>query len=259
MDILMVGCGQMGGAMLTRWANRTDMSFTVIDPASPQLPEGVRASKDGRGLGSDVFDMIVVAVKPQLIENVMPEHRARLRDGGCIMSMAAGFSVENLQRVLGQVPVVRVMPNLPAMIGKGATGIFASKEASGDQKTAIDTLIESVGKAFWVSSEDELDRLTAVSGSGPGYVFQFIESYIEGAKELGFSNDDARALVIQTMLGAVEMAASSDVPAGELRERVTSKGGTTQAGLNQLRQDHVLDLLMKSTTRAAYSRAVELR
>lgn len=259
MDILMVGCGRMGGAMLKRWSTRKDISFTVIDPASPPLPEGVRASKDGRGLGSDLFDMIIVAVKPQMIEAVMPAHKVRLRDGGCVVSIAAGFSLAGLKAVMGGAPTIRVMPNLPAMIGKGATGLFASDDCSADQKASVTELVERVGKAVWVRSEDELDRLTAVSGSGPGYVFQFIESFIAGAKDLGFSDKDARTLVIQTMLGATEMAAGTDAPISDLREGVTSKGGTTQAGLDQLRQDHVLDLLMKSTTAAAYARAVELR
>ncbi|SDD87080.1 pyrroline-5-carboxylate reductase [Kordiimonas lacus] len=259
MDILMVGCGRMGGAMLGCWSARKDIRFTVIDPAGPAAPEGVRVLKAPSALGSDQFDMIIIAVKPQMIEDVMPGYTARLKDDGCMVSIAAGFSLESLKRVLGNVPVIRVMPNLPALIGKGATGIYASDDCSSAHKETASDLMGRIGKAVWVRSEDELDRLTAVSGSGPGYVFQFIESFMEGAKELGFSDQDARTLVIQTMVGATEMAANTDAPISELRTSVTSKGGTTQAGLDQLRQDHMLDLLMKSTTKAAYERALELK
>jgi len=259
MDILMVGCGRMGGAMLGCWSTREDIHFTVVDPAKPDVPEGVRVLSEASALGSDQFDIIIIAVKPQMIEAVMPDYTARLKDGGCMVSIAAGFSMDSLRRVLGDVPVIRVMPNLPALIGKGATGIYATNDCPTALKETVGDLMERIGKAVWVRSEDELDRLTAVSGSGPGYVFQFIESFIEGARELGFAEKDARTLVIQTMVGATEMAASTDAPISELRTSVTSKGGTTQAGLAQLRQDHMLDLLMKSTTKAAYERALELK
>lgn len=259
MDILMVGCGRMGGAMLNCWSTRQDISFTVVDPAGPTLPEGVRVLKEASSLGADQFDLIIIAVKPQMIEAVMPAYDGRLKADGCMVSIAAGFSLESLRRVLGDVPVIRVMPNLPALIGKAATGVFASNGCSLQHKETVTDLMNRIGKAVLVRSEDELDRLTAVSGSGPGYVFQFIESFIAGAIDLGFSEDDARTLVIQTMVGATEMAASTDAPVSDLRESVTSKGGTTQAGLDQLRQDHVLDLLMKNTVNAAYGRALELK
>ncbi|GHF11056.1 pyrroline-5-carboxylate reductase [Kordiimonas sediminis] len=259
MDILMVGCGRMGGAMLERWTTQKNAIFTVVDPAATDLPGGVRGLKQAASLGSDTFDMIIIAVKPQMIEDVMPAYDGRLRDGGCMVSIAAGYSLDSLTKAVGDVPIIRVMPNLPALIGKGATGLYASEHCSDTHKDAVSDLMAHIGLSVWVPSEDHLDRLTAVSGSGPGYVFQFIESFTEGAKALGFSDTDAQTLVLQTVLGAAEMAASTRRPASDLRDSVTSKGGTTQAGLDQLRTEQALDKLMQQTTQAAYERAVELR
>ncbi|TNE65663.1 MAG: pyrroline-5-carboxylate reductase [Alphaproteobacteria bacterium] len=259
MNILMVGCGQMGGAMLKNWAGLEDMSFTVVDPAALHLPFGVRHETAADALADDMFDMLIVAVKPQMIETVMPAYGPHLIEDGCLVSIAAGYSLQGLEALFPGRAVVRVMPNLPALIGRSATGLFANDAATKEHRALVSHLMEAVGTAVWVPSEDQLDRLTAISGSGPGYVFQFIESFIEAAESLGFSHQDARKLVLQTMVGATEMAMSSDRAVGELRQSVTSKGGTTQAGLEQLRTDGTLDRLMVRTTSAAYGRARALR
>jgi len=259
MDILMVGCGQMGGAMLNSWAGLEDMSFTVADPAELKLPVGVWHVQSPATLASKQFDMVIAAVKPQMMADVMPAYVPRLKADGCLVSIAAGYSLESLEAIFPDHGIIRVMPNRPALIGRAATGLYANERASVAQRDAVETLMDATGQFVWVQSEDQLDRLTAVSGSGPGYVFQFIESFIGGARELGFSEQDARKLVVQTMLGAAEMAAGTDAPISKLRESVTSKGGTTQAGLDQRREDQALDQLMANTTAAAYARARELR
>ncbi|MCJ9427553.1 pyrroline-5-carboxylate reductase [Kordiimonas marina] len=259
MDILMVGCGQMGGAMLNSWAGLEDMSFTIVDPAELKLPVGVWHVQSPATLGSKQFDMVIAAVKPQMMADVMPAFVPRLKPDGCLVSIAAGYSLASLEAIFPDHGIIRVMPNLPALIGRAATGLYASERANVAQRDALEILMEAIGQYVWVQSEDQLDRLTAVSGSGPGYVFQFIESFIDGARELGFSDKDARTLVVQTMLGAAEMAANTEAPISSLRESVTSKGGTTQAGLNQLRDHQALDQLMTNTTAAAYARARELR
>ncbi|WP_417464017.1 pyrroline-5-carboxylate reductase [Kordiimonas sp.] len=259
MNILMIGCGKMGGAMLRRWCDASNHSFTVIDPAKPDLPQKVRVEADLSELGGEIFDMIIVAIKPQMIEAVLPDYKNSLKNGGVVVSIAAGFALRNFSKILGDVPLVRVMPNLPALIGLGATGLYANTLCSSGQKKTVEDLMEAVGRAFWVSSEDELDKVTAISGSGPGYVFQIIESYIAAAEKLGFKPDEARALVLQTILGATEMANRSDEAISALRESVTSKNGTTEAGLNALNANGALDTLMRETTDAAYKRAIELQ
>ena len=259
MDVLLIGCGKMGGAMLRRWLERTEHKFTIVDPVADDTPKGAELLRSEGDLGDRQFDMVIVAIKPQMVDTVLPDYAKHLKEDGCAVSIAAGCSMARISKLLADAPTVRVMPNLPALIGLGATGLFAGDSVSQDHREQVTKLIDYVGESFWVSSEDELDRLTAVSGSGPGYVFQFMQSYIEAAEELGFGEDTARALVTQTIIGAAKMASQSDSTVVDLRNSVTSKKGTTEAGLNALNKDGALDTLLKETTGAAYSRALELQ
>ncbi|WP_262690530.1 pyrroline-5-carboxylate reductase [Kordiimonas aestuarii] len=259
MNVLLIGCGKMGGAMLRRWLLNTEHTFTIVDPMAENPPEGAKLLRAEADLGDRRFDMVMVAIKPQMVDDVLPAYRKRIAPGGCAVSIAAGCSMARISKLLGDAPTVRVMPNLPALVGLGATGLFASDSCSDTQRTQVTDLIDIVGKSFWVASEDELDRLTAVSGSGPGYVFQFMHSYIEAAKELGFDDGTARALVLQTITGAAKMATDADETVVDLRNSVTSKKGTTEAGLHALNHEGALDTLLKNTTRAAYNRALELQ
>jgi len=259
MDVLLIGCGKMGGAMLRRWLERTEHNFTIVDPVADETPDNAELLRSEGELGDRSFDMVIVAIKPQMVDTVLPDYAKHLNKDGCAVSIAAGCSMARISKLLGDAPTVRVMPNLPALIGLGATGLFAGDSVSEGHRAQVTKLIDYVGESFWVSSEDELDRLTAVSGSGPGYVFQFMQSYIEAAEELGFSKDTARALVTQTIIGAAKMASQSDSTVVDLRNSVTSKKGTTEAGLNALNKGGALDTLLKQTTGAAYSRALELQ
>ncbi|WP_417451323.1 pyrroline-5-carboxylate reductase [Kordiimonas sp.] len=259
MKVLLIGCGKMGGAMLRRWVDNTNHAFTVVDPFANDLPDSVSLVRDAGELGEQCFEIIIVAVKPQMVADVLPAYQKHITGGGCAVSIAAGCSMARISGLLGDVATVRVMPNLPALIGRGATGLYAGDSCTAQHREQVTTLIDSVGKSFWVNSEDELDRLTAISGSGPGYVFQFLHSYISAARELGFTEETARALVLQTVSGAAKMAEQSDQSMEELRNSVTSKNGTTEAGLNVLNANGTLDELLKHTTDAAYKRAIELQ
>lgn len=259
MKVAMIGCGKMGGAMLSRWTGLDDFDFTVIDPARPNLPDDVTLAEKLADLSDQRFDLLILAIKPQMIDTVLPDYRDRLTADGCLISVAAGYSIARLEAIMGAVPIIRVMPNLPAMIGRGASGYVGNSATSQKHATMVEALLEAVGTAVEVDSEDMLDRLTAISGSGPGYVFQIIHSYIQAAKNMGFDEQAATALVQATMAGATEMAVTLDESAETLRNNVTSKAGTTEAGLNALNGDGSLDRLMKATIQAAYDRAVALR
>lgn len=259
MEILLLGCGKMGGAMLKQWRQNPANRFTIADPAAPDPGAGVSLVRGPDELGEARFDAIIVAVKPQMIADVLPDYTFALKPGGCVISIAAGTSVASLEKILGHVPIIRVMPNLPAMVGHGVSGLYANDRCSAEQRDAITALIDETGVCVPVDSEDRIDRLTAISGSGPGYVFEIIRSYIAAAEELGFTHDEAKTLVLGTIGGAVETARQSDEDAETLRNSVTSKNGTTEAGLNQLRADGVLDDLLRRTVNAAYARAQELR
>jgi pyrroline-5-carboxylate reductase len=249
----------MGGAMLRQWVHHEGNQFTVADPAAPKLPDGVSHVTKATSLPAAEFDAIIIAIKPQMIAELLPGYIHALKPGGCFVSIAAGCSIATLAEIVGNAAIIRVMPNLAAMVGLGVSGLYANGACHKEQITDITALIAQTGRCVPLASEDEIDRLTAVSGSGPGYVFEVMRSYVEAAKGLGFDEVTSRALVFDTIIGTVETARQSDASLEELRESVTSKNGTTQAGLDELRRDGQLDALLKNTVQAAYRRAAELK
>lgn len=249
----------MGGALLKAWAANTDHKFTVADPAKPDLPDGVSQAGSVEDLGDEVFDYMIVALKPQLIDDVLPGYLPRLRPDGVVGSIAAGYSAERLAAHAPGRSVIRIMPNLPALIGKGVSGLYAHGTVPEAAASEIERLALCSGEIVWVDNEDMLDRLTAVAGSGPGYVFEILRAYVEAAEELGFSEEDAKSLVLGTVRGTLDLALQSDQSLEALRTSVTSKGGTTAAGLAALNGKGTFSALIRDTLRNAYQRAVELR
>ena len=249
----------MGGALLDHWMSGGE-NFTIVDPMLDQAPDGVRLVMDRSAIADDRFDTIIVAIKPQMIDDVLPDYAANLADHGYVLSIAAGASAARLKKAMGGAPVVRVMPNLPAAVGKGTSGVLAGPDVSEAQASHAMEMMQRTGTAIAVESEDMLDRATAVAGSGPGYVFEIARAYVAAAEQLGFAPDQARALVLGTMEGTIAMAlANPDTPLEELRNSVTSKGGTTAAGLDALNGDGGLSDTLTATLKSAYDRAVELR
>jgi pyrroline-5-carboxylate reductase len=255
----MIGCGNMGSSLLRRWTNIETAHFTVIDPISDFSHPKVRKLRDGDGLGDEMFDLIIVAVKPQLIDTIIPGYLSHLSASGTAVSIAAGYSTNRLQSLANGRSVIRIMPNMPASVGKGMSGVFATPAASVDHLQHVLTLMRATGDVIQVDTEDGLDRFTAIAGSGPGYVFEIARAYTQAAMDLGFDAATAKRLVLGTLSGAVEMAVSTGDDLDDLRNSVTSKAGTTEAGLNALNGDDGLTQRLQATTRAAYDRAVELR
>lgn len=256
MRVLMVGCGNMGRALLARWVTVEHMAFMAVAPSQPEAAVPVVAS--AAALTGQRFDVIVIAVKPQMIEAVMPEYRPLLAPGGGVFSIAAATTIQQIRQIFPDSPVLRIMPNLPSQIGRGMTGLLASDDLPAAFRDAAESLSAAVGEYVWVDSEERLDRLTAIAGCGSGYVFQMIESFELAAQALGFDADEARLLVRQTMAGAAEMALTSPLPAEALKASVMSKGGVTRAGVARLTADNVLDRLMVEVVNAAYDRAREM-
>lgn len=257
----------MGSALLRQWAAATgetaggENHFTVIDPQADPAESGdcVTIVNHAAELGSASFDMLIVAVKPQVVDAVLPAYAQHLAPGGIVASIAAGCSIERLGKLVAGAPVVRIMPNLPVAIGMGVSGLCAGAGVDGKQRDAVQRLMEATGRTLWVEDEDKLDRLTAISGSGPGYFFEIARSMVAAAEELGFNTFEARRLVLGTMSGTAAMAFEADEGLAALRDSVTSKNGTTEAGLNALNADKGLDERLRATVNAAYERAVELR
>ena len=249
----------MGGALLEYW-KRGDESFTIVDPFLEEAPEGVALVKDRDALGDKRFDVIIVAIKPQMIDDILPDYAPVLTDGGYVVSMAAGAGISRISKVMGDAPVIRIMPNLPAFVGKATNGLVAGPGVTDEQRRHAHAMMERTGTVVEVDDEDQLDRVTAVAGSGPGYVFELARAYVAAAEGIGFSHEQARALVLGTLEGTIAMAIDQgDQSLEDLRNSVTSKGGTTAAGLDALNGDGAISRKFEETLDAAYKRAVELR
>lgn len=255
MRVLLVGAGKMGSAMLKRWHDlKITQDILVIDTArnlkSPaDLPPSFQP------------DVILFAVKPQTLPDILGEYRRLTDAGALVVSIAAGRTTGFFKQHLGEnVAVVRSMPNTPASIGEGITGVFAAANVTGVQRDMALTLLSPVGEVVWVAREELLDAVTAVSGSGPAYVFLMIEAMAAAGEELGLDRDTAMKLARQTVIGAGALAkAEPQNSARILRESVTSPNGTTAAALNVLMQDaDGLKHLMQKALRAACNRAKEL-
>lgn len=204
-------------------------------------------------------DIIVLAVKPQVMKIVCTELKALLgKRSPLIISIAAGVTTSHLCHWIGaRSAVVRCMPNTPALVGKGASGLFANEHVSEPQKKLAEKVMASVGICVWVEQESAIDAITALSGSGPAYFFLFMESMQKSAQEMGLSEDVARILTNQTALGAAGLAMSSNETTERLRLNVTSPGGTTEQAINQFQLGN-LPKLVDTALKSAHARSIEL-
>jgi pyrroline-5-carboxylate reductase len=202
-------------------------------------------------------DIIVLAVKPQQLAEVLRALPA-LRPEQLVLSIAAGVRAGDISRWLGGHPaIVRAMPNTPALVGAGIAGLFAMPGVTETQKTQASRVLEAVGRAVWVRTEAQIDVVTAISGSGPAYVFYFIEALEKAGIELGLPAETARLLTLQTFFGAAALAIKDQSAPAELRARVTSKGGTTERGILALEEGGV-GYAIGLAARAAAERAAEM-
>lgn len=203
-------------------------------------------------------EVVVLAVKPQIMKPVATDLAASLGHRPLVMSIAAGITIASLQSWLGtDIPLVRCMPNTPALLQKGASGLYASAAVNDQQRARAEAIMAAVGTVNWFDNEDDIDRVTALSGSGPAYFFLVMEAMENAGANLGLDRQVARQLTIQTALGAAAMAARGDVEPAELRARVTSPGGTTEAAVNSLINADLSGLFEQAIT-AAFQRSVDM-
>ena len=232
--------------------------ITVVDPNADQrdrLESEHTVQTTDDVADATAADIIVLAVKPQVIPAVAKQMKAGL-SGKLILSIAAGVTIATLEGLFGPVAVARTMPNTPALLGLGATGLYVNDHTTEAQRIAATEIIESFGICVTVEREDLLDAVTAVSGSGPAYFFLMSEEMVRAGTALGLCPEDAKALTVQTALGAATMAAQGDAP-GDLRARVTSPNGTTHAAIVSM-QDNGFGELMAMAMTACRGRAQEL-
>lgn len=264
--LLLVGCGKMGGALLRGWLDR-DLApgkVTVVEPGA-EARQATAALGVAAVAGLDELEaapqpaFVVLAVKPQMMDAVLPSCRRFAVPGTAFLSIAAGTTLATFEAALGgKAAVIRVMPNTPASVGRGMSVLCANAAVDAAQKAVAGALMAAVGEVAWIDDEALMDAVTGVSGSGPAYVFLLIEALAEAGVEAGLPHALATRLARATVAGAGELAWQSEAPAAELRRNVTSPGGTTAAALEVLMAEGGLPDLMKRAVAAAARRGREL-
>lgn len=264
--VVLVGAGRMGGAMLKAWlrGGLDPHQMIVIDPCPPAETIELR-DKHGFSLAvapeavTTVPGVLILAVKPQQMDDVLPGLTHLMGGGTVAMSIAAGRTIASIAKHLGaESAIVRAMPNTPAAIGQGMTVACANRRVHAEQARACSALLRAVGEVAWIEDEGLMDAVTGVSGSGPAYVFLLTECMAEAGVDAGLPRDLAEQLARVTVQGAGALMAASDEPAGKLRENVTSPGGTTEAALDELMGEPGLRELMRRAVAAAVRRSKEL-
>ena len=264
--LVLAGAGKMGGAMLEGWLARglSPGDVVVQDPApSPEIA----ALLAKRGVVVDAAltslpqppSVIVIAVKPQILESVLPQLATIAAPSTLIVSIAAGKTIESFEKQLADgTAVVRAMPNTPASIGQGITACVANRQTSVEQRGLADALLSAIGEVVWLDTEAQMDAVTAVSGSGPAYVFLLAECLAEAGRAEGLDAAMAERLARATISGAGALLAQSELTATALRENVTSPGGTTAAALDVLMDEPGLKALLKTAVAMAAARSRDL-
>ena len=264
--VILVGCGNMGFAMLKGWLDSGILqseNVHVVEPSealqSRAAGVGVNACSSADSLSDDLNPrMILIAVKPQVMGDVLPAYK-RFAPNATFVSVAAGIPVSFFEQHLGSdAKIMRCMPNTPAAIGKGMLVTYKNANVSEDDAAFVKTLLKTSGKVASITDEEQMDAVTAVSGSGPAYVFHFIEALTDAGVTAGLPRETAALLAMQTVMGAGALAAASSDAPTKLREQVTSPNGTTAAALNVLMGEDRLKNLVAEAVDAARKRSVEL-
>lgn len=261
-QLAFIGGGNMAAAIIGGLvaAGRPGSSILVIDPGEAQRAKlaaehGVRTQAAADAALAQAA-VVVWAVKPQLFGEAAAPCAAHVR-GALQFSVMAGIRSDAIVRATGSERVVRSMPNTPALIGQGIAGLYARDAVSAQERATAEALLAPTGRTLWVAREEDLDAVTALSGSGPAYVFYFVEAMVQAAQEMGLSAEQGKQLALATFAGATALAQASSEPPEVLRERVTSKGGTTYAALTSLEDSGVKAAFVKAL-KAAQQRAREL-
>lgn len=252
MNLLLIGCGRMGAAMARGWAGHRVL---VFDPAAA-LPAGAERvdTLDAASLPEDL--VVVLAVKPQAFPGLAPSLAPLAARGVLFLSIMAGMTLYGMGAALGGTRrIVRTMPNTPAAIGRGITAAVAGTDICEADRAAVTALLEATGALVWLTSESQLDAVTALSGSGPAYFFRFTEALAQAGAAAGLSEELAMQLARATFIGAAALAEAEPAPLARLREQVTSPGGTTAAGLAEM---DAIDALAIQVIAAAAARSREL-
>ena len=256
--ILLIGAGKMGQAMLKGWLAEDFASIEVLENFPSDALRSLTIDLNPSTVTINESQTVILAVKPQNYREVLDEHQANIHPEAMVISILAGISIETLQNALPKRSIVRAMPNTPATIGQGLTALCAADDISDANKNVATSLMQAVGEVVWVENESMMDSVTAVSGSGPAYLFHFVEALTAAAIDIGFAPEMAETFARNTIIGSAALLESSAENAAQLRENVTSKGGTTQAALDVLMADAGLQSILLEAVKAAKKRSEEL-
>jgi pyrroline-5-carboxylate reductase len=259
-----IGAGIMGEAMIRGLLARNLIApdrVVAADPFLPRLQElegryGIRTTVDNRE-AAEAGQVVVLSIKPQSVPRVLPELRGHLHSEDLLISILAGVPIRTLANGAAHAAVVRSMPNTPAQIGQGISVWTTTPEVTADHRVQAAQILGALGEELYVDNEEYLDMATALSGSGPGYVFLFVEAWIDAGVHMGFPRRVAEKLVLQTLRGSVEYAAHSGKHVAELRNQVTSPGGTTAAALYHMEKGGLRTVISRGIW-SAYQRSIEL-
>jgi len=256
--ILLIGAGKMGQAMLKGWLASDFSSIQVLENFPADALRSLPIDLNPSTLTIKESQTVILAVKPQNYRDVLDEHQANIHPEAMVISILAGISIDALQNALPGRRIVRAMPNTPATIGQGLTALCAAEDISDAHKNVATSLMQAVGEVVWVENEAMIDSVTAVSGSGPAYLFHFVEALTAAAIDIGFAPEMAETFARKTIIGSAALLESSEENAAQLRENVTSKGGTTQAALEVLMADTGMQSIVLEAVKAAKKRSEEL-
>lgn len=262
--VAFIGGGNMAKSLIGGLIDKGFSSryISVSDPVKQNLDQlnrkfGIAITTDNSIAAKDV-DLIVLCVKPQTLESVCKGLRASLNQIPPAISIAAGIPLSLLMDWLGEdIPIIRCMPNTPSLVQSGAAGMFANQKVDKKLRNLAEEIFGAVGLCCWLEKEEDIDLVTAVSGSGPAYFFLFMEAMEKVAIDLGLDQEISRKLIIQTVLGAANMAAESGMNPSELRSCVTSPGGTTEKAVNAFLEGDIMGLFNKAMNKAL-ERATEM-
>lgn len=264
LSIGFIGAGNMASSLIYGLlaTGVPGQQIWASDPDQKQLDKlveqaSINVTSDNQTLVSQV-DIVVLAVKPQVLNSVVRPLAEQLKDRNVlVISIAAGITCSVLSQWMPDVAVIRCMPNTPALVGQGVTGLYATELVNDQQKSIAGSVLKAVGKIVWVDEERLMDSVTAVSGSGPAYFFLMMEAMCDTAVKLGLTPESARLLVQQTALGAATMIEETEEPADQLRRKVTSPGGTTEQAIAIFEQQN-LRLIVEQALQGAHDRSIEL-
>ena len=262
---MLIGCGHMGSALLNAWIGIESFSFSVVDPFN--FKELKKKYKKKIEIFSDTpnknhirkFDIIIFAIKPQATEKVINEYKNfEFKKNSCIVSIIAGKKINFFDKnIKNSFQLARIMPNMPALISQGISCVVANKNFSKTNKVKINKLFSKVGKILWLKNEKQIDMATAISGSGPGYIFTIIDAFEKASQKIGFSKKISRELVLSTLLGSAKLMQKTNKEASQLANVIAVKGGTTEAGIKELKKNNPKKI-MYDTILSAFKKASEL-